>query len=276
MDSTRVWRSLRTLVCVATAIYLIAPMLVVVIMSFSSAAFLSFPPPGFSLQWYESLVTSPYWLSALGTTICVTVPASLLSTALGSAAALVLARSTFPGKTVLKGILVAPIVVPSVIAGAGLFLAFGMAKLNGSLLGLIIAHIVLTVPYVVTTVSAALSTFDFRLEDAAATLGAGMWETFRWVTLPLILPGVLSGFMFSVTVSFDEFVVSNYISSPTVRPVTVQMWSNVLGDVDPTISAIGTILFAASLLGLAVSVYFGRSGPQFAGAPSPATAQGGD
>lgn len=264
-DTMKAWRQFRLIICILVSIFLIAPMLVVVIVSFSSAAFLTFPPPGLSFRWYEKLFTSPYWLSTLATTISVTLPSSFLATALGTAAAVGLSRANFVGKSLISALLVAPIVVPLVIVGASLYLAFGIVDLNGSLLGLIIAHVVLTTPYVVTTVLAVLNTFDQRLEHASLTLGANMWTTFRRITLPIILPGVLSGFMFAVVTSFDELVVSTFISSPTVRPVAVQMWSDVRGDVDPTISAIGTMMFVISLAGLALSLYLGRSGLETTG-----------
>jgi len=122
--------------------------------------------------------------------------------------------------------------------------------LFGTLSGLIVAHAVLTVPYVVATVSGTLIMVDKRLEQAALTLGASPWKTFRRVTLPLILPAVLSGLVFAMVVSFDELVVSLFISTPAVRPVTVEMWSNVRGAVDPTIAAVATVLFTVSLAAL--------------------------
>jgi putative spermidine/putrescine transport system permease protein len=142
------------------------------------------------------------------------------------------------------------VVVPVIITAAAMFGVFRGFGLYGTLAGLIIAHTVLTIPYVVTTVLGSLHMVDEQLENAALTLGATRWSAFWRVVFPLILPAVLSGFLFAMIISFDELVVSMFISSPTLRPVTVQMWSDIRGDVDPTISAIGTVLFLFSLLAL--------------------------
>ena len=248
--SARWWARLRLLVCVLTVIYLVAPLFIVLTISFSSAPFLTFPPPGLSLQWYENLFGNPAWLGSLITSVKILVPSALVATATGTAAAYGLARGEFRGKELLASFILSPLVVPTIIIAVGMFGVFRSIGLYGTLAGLILAHIVLTIPYSMVTVSGALSVVDRRLEDAAATLGAPPWSSFRRVTLPLILPAVLSGLLFSMVVSFDELIVSLFISTPVVRPVTVQMWSDLRGAVDPTISAIAALLFSFSLLAL--------------------------
>ena len=254
---------LRGLICGLLAVYMLAPMVVVVVISFSSAAFLHFPPPGFSLQWYRRLFDTDAWTSSLLVSIEVMVPTALLATTLGTAAAVGLARSNFPGVAVLGAVLMAPIIVPAIIIAAALFTLFQTLRMNGSLQGLIVAHTILTTPYVLATVRNAMETVDRQLEQAALTLGATPWRGFWRVTFPLILPGVLSGLLFATVVSFDELIVSLFISTPEVRPVTVQMWSDVRGAVDPTISAIATLLLAFSFLVLlAEAVLRNRRGRQ--------------
>lgn len=248
LNSELIWRWLRGVIWVLLAIYMFAPMLVVVMISFSSAPFLHFPPPGFSLQWYHRLWITDEWSSSLLTSIEVTLPTGLLATALGTAAAVGLARARFPGAALIGALLMAPMVVPVIIIAAALFTLFQLWDLNGTLQGLILAHTLLTTPYVLANVRNALESVDRQLEAAALTLGATPWRSFWRVTFPLILPGVLSGLLFAMIVSFDELIVSLFISTPEVRPVTVQMWSDVRGDVDPTIAAIATVLFAVSLL----------------------------
>ena len=144
--------------------------------------------------------------------------------------------------------LMLPIVVPSMITAAALFGVYRGLGLNGTLTGLIIGHTVLCLPYVVATVTSALRVQDERLEDAAATLGAPPWATFRHVTLPLVLPAVLSSLLVAMILTFDELIVSLFVSSARVRPVAVQMWSNLLGDFDPTIAAIASVCFLLALL----------------------------
>jgi putative spermidine/putrescine transport system permease protein len=244
------WSLARQAVSALAVIYLVAPLIIVLIISFSSAPFLTFPPPGFSLQWYHNLFNNPAWSGSLMTSVKILVPAALIATITGTAAAYGLVRSSFPGKTAVAALLMAPLVVPVIVTAVGIFGFFRTLGLFGTLSGLIVAHTVLTVPYVVATVSGTLIMVDKRLEQAALTLGASPWKTFRRVTLPLILPAVLSGLVFAMVVSFDELVVSLFISTPAVRPVTVEMWSNVRGAVDPTIAAVATVLFTVSLAAL--------------------------
>ena len=150
----------------------------------------------------------------------------------------------------IGGLLMAPLVVPVIITAAAVFGVFQVWGLYGTIPGLILAHTILTIPYILSTVGTALQLVDRRLEDAAANLGARPFVTFRRVTLPLIMPAVLSGLLFAMVISFDELIMSLFISTPVVRPVTVQMWSNIRGSVDPTIAAIATLLFLFSLLAL--------------------------
>jgi len=239
---------LRGLTISLLAVYMLAPMVVVVVISFSSAAFLHFPPPGFSLQWYQRMFANEAWTSSLLTSVEVMLPTALLATMLGTAAAVGLARSRFPGTAVIGAVLMAPIVVPAIIIAAAVYTLFQAWAMNGTLHGLIVAHTMLTMPYVIATVRGAMETMDRRLEQAALTLGATHWRSFWRVTFPLILPGVLSGLLFAMVVSFDELIVSMFISTPEVHPVTVQMWSDVRGAVDPTISAIATLLFVFSFI----------------------------
>jgi putative spermidine/putrescine transport system permease protein len=212
------------------------------------------------MQWYRKIFADPAWFDSLTTSIEIVVPTGLLAMIIGTAAALGLSRGNIPGKAVITGVLMSPIVVPVIVIAAGMFGAYRIWNLNGTLTGFILAHTVLTVPYVVSTVLASLQMVDEQYEKAALTLGASPWIVFRRIVLPLILPGVLSGLLFAMVISFDELVVSLFIGSPTFRPVTVQMWSDVLGDIDPTIAAIGTLLFLFSLLVLLAEAVMRQTG----------------
>jgi len=247
LRADRVWSALSGVVCAAIVIFLIAPMVIVVIISFSSAPFLMFPPPGFSLQWYEKVFSLPVWVDGLTTSLKVMIPSSLLATALGTAAAIGLARGRFPGRELLTIFIMAPLVVPVIITAAAILATFRSWGLLGTYAGLILAHTMLAVPYVLFTVLAALQLVDDQLESAALTLGATRLKAFWRITLPLVMPAVLSGMLFAMVVSFDELIVSIFISAPAVRPVTVQMWSDVRGDIDPTIAAIGTLILGFSI-----------------------------
>ncbi len=244
------WRALRGTICELVAIYLIAPLVVVIIISFSAAAFLQFPPPGFSLRWYENLFGDPAWTDSIWVSIQILVPSASLATLLGTAASYALVRGRIPGASLIGATLMLPIVVPGILTAAALFGIYRGMGLNGTLTGLIIGHVIITMPYVIATVSSALRTLDSRLEDAASTLGAPPFTAFRRITLPLLLPAVLSGLLFAAVASFDELIVSLFVGTARVRPVPVQMWSNIRGDVDPTIAAIASLCFGVALIAL--------------------------
>jgi putative spermidine/putrescine transport system permease protein len=247
-DGMTPWRLLRGTIVIMVAVFLLAPLAVVVIISFSAAPFLQFPPPGFSLRWYGALFSTPAWTNALWVSIQLMVPSSILATILGTAASYGLVRGRVPGAALIAACLMLPIIVPGMITAAALFGIYRGLGLNGTLTGLIIGHTVLLIPYVLATVSSALRVQDVQLEQAAATLGAPPWATFRYITLPLIMPAVMSALLISMILSFDELIVSLFVSSARVRPVAVQMWSNLLGDFDPTIAAIASVCFLFALL----------------------------
>jgi putative spermidine/putrescine transport system permease protein len=254
----RPWRALRVLVCTLVAIYLLAPLVVVLIISFSSAAFLRFPPPGYSWRWYANLVNDPAWMDAVGVSLRVLVPAALASTALGTAAAVALVRGRILGAGVIGAFLMAPMVVPSIITAAGLYIIYRSLGLNGTLTGMVIGHVIITLPYVFATVASALRSLDPRLEAAAATLGASPVTAFRRITLPLLAPAVLSSLLFAMVLSFDELIISLFIGSARLRTVPVQMWSNIRGDFDPTVAAIASLCFLVALTALALEALLRR------------------
>ena len=240
----------RRIVCGLTVCYLVGPLIIVVILSFSAAQFLTFPPPAFSFQLYRNLLDDPRWGNSFLTSVMIMIPTALAATLAATAAAYGSIRLPPRVATFVSGLILAPIIVPVIITAAAIYGLFQRLQLNGTLAGLILAHIVVTIPYVFITVTAALKAIDPRLEAAARTLGAPLHTAFRRVVLPLIMPAVLSGLLFAMVVSFDELVISLFISTPEVRPLTVQMWSDIMGDVDPTIAAISSLLLGVALLAM--------------------------
>ena len=242
--------------CVLIGIWLTAPTLVVIPMSFTEVKSLAFPPQGFTTEWYSNFFTDPLWHDALITSLKVAVLVTMISVVLGTAAALGLVRGVFPGKSVINGILLTPIIVPVVVVGVGLFAVYLKWRLAGTIGGFVAAHTALALPFVVVTVGASVRTLDRRLELAAANLGAGPWTTFRTVTLPLIRPGVIAGALFAFITSFDEIVVSLFLQSPSVRTLPVQMYSSVTRDIDPTLAAAASmiIVFTTSLILLSMAL----------------------
>jgi putative spermidine/putrescine transport system permease protein len=227
---------------------LIAPIIVVVLLSFSSASYLTFPPPAFGVRWYREYLGSRDWLAATGLSIEVAVSVVILSTVLGTAATLGLARLPPAIRMVATGLILSPLVVPVIIVAIGVYYAFARYGLVGTPLGLVLAHTCLAIPFVVTSVGASLAGFDRRLEMAALSLGATPWGTFRQVTLPLILPGVLVGALFAFITSFDELVVSLFLSGANAVTLPRRMWEDLRYALDPTIAAVSTLTILVTVV----------------------------
>jgi putative spermidine/putrescine transport system permease protein len=228
--------------------FLVFPVFVVAPVSFSSAKYLQFPPPGWSLQWYENYFSRPGWIPATFVSIRVAIITTILATILGTAASLALVRGRFPGRNAVNSFMVSPLVVPGIIVAIGVYFVYAQAKLVGNPLGLALAHTALALPFVVTNVSATLHGFDERLEYAAMNLGANRWQTFRRVTLPIIRPGVFAGALFAFITSFDELIVALFVSGTGAVTLPRRMWDSLRLEIDPTIAAVSTILIAVSTL----------------------------
>ena len=243
------WWALRVF-CVLLLIFLLLPILVIIPLSFSSSSFLAYPMPGWSLQWYDNLFTSPEWVRAAKNSFIVAPSAALIATVLGTVAAVGLARVQFFGKGLLMSILILPMVVPVVVVAIATYLLFAKVGLSDSYTGLIIVHAALGAPFVLTTVIATLQNFNQNLVRASRSLGAGPIETFFRVTLPVIAPGVISGALFAFAISFDEVVVTLFLAGPTQTTLPRQMFTGIRENITPTIAAVATLLiiFTTSLM----------------------------
>jgi putative spermidine/putrescine transport system permease protein len=238
-----------TWVCgVAVLFFLLVPILAIVPLSFSSGNFLTYPLPGFSLRWYEELLTSEKWIPALRNSMIIGISATVLATILGTLAAIGLSRARFPFKPVVMALLLSPMIVPVVITAIGVYFFFAPLGLSNSFSGLIIAHTVLGAPFVVITVSATLAHFDVGMARAAASLGAPPLTAFFRVILPLIMPGVASGALFAFATSFDEVVVALMIAGPEQRTLPREMFSGIRESINPTITAVATVLILTSVV----------------------------
>lgn len=253
------------LLCGAVFVFLLVPVLAVIPLSFNAGSFLTYPMTGFSLRWYEDFLTSPRWLPALWNSVFVGSVSTVVATALGTAAALGLDRMGGVARQALHALFLMPIVVPVVVIGSSLYALFAALGLTASYLGLILAHSLLGAPFVVITVAATLSGFDRRLLRAAMSLGATPWQAFRRVTLPLILPGVVSGGIFAFATSFDEIVVTLFIAGPQQRTLPLQMFDGVREQISPTITAAATLLFLVSVALVAVIEWLRRRSERLRG-----------
>ncbi len=234
-------------------LYLIFPILVIIPVSFSAARYLTFPPPGFSLRWYANFFGRSDWRSAAWLSVWVACSVTVLACVLGTPAAFGLVRGRFPGKRLINGFILSPIIVPGIIVAVGVYFIYARVGLIGSPYALVMAHTCLAAPFVVINVSAALYGFDDRLEHAAASLGATPWAAFWQVTFPLIRPGILAGAIFALITSFDELLVALFVSGSSAVTLPRLMWEELHQDIDPTIAAVSTLLIVLTTL-LLISV----------------------
>ena len=228
-------------------VFLVAPILIIVPLSFSSGSFFYYPLPGFSLRWYEDFFTSSFWLPSVWNSLIVGTSATRARDAARHAGRARTVARALSGPGLLLALLISPMVVPVIIVAVGVYFAFAPLGLTDGYAGLILAHTTLAAPFVVVTVLATLSGFDRTLLRAAASLGAPPLTAFRRVTLPLILPGVLSGAVFAFAASFDEVVVALLIAGPGQRTLPRQMFSGINDNISLTITAAATMLIAISL-----------------------------
>jgi len=253
----RVSRYLLALFGGAVILFLCLPIVVVVPMSFSSASSLEFPPPGLSLRWYQSFFGDPRWLRAAAISGLVALASSIAALVLGSVAAYGLVRGSFRGRALLEGNFVAPLILPPVITAVALYIFFAKIGLLGTIPGLIVAHTVLTVPYVVLLMSVAIRQFDARIEQVAYSLGASWFRMFRSVLLPNLLPSVLAAWIFAFIISFDEVIVTIFLAG-AYDTIPKRMFNELILQVNPTITAIATLLIALSVVTIGIVAWLMR------------------
>ncbi|MBB4233239.1 ABC transporter permease subunit [Rhizobium mongolense] len=227
---------------VAIMFFLLFPGVVVIAMSFSPGTFLEFPPSSLSLQWYVSFFGNPSWYDAMMTSIEIGLVVAALSTFAGTLAAYGISRSGPGMRSALTMAVLAPITFPVIVVGIGTYLGLVKLGLIGTETGIVLAHSIGAIGYVVVIVSATLANFDRRLEDAARSMRANPLQTFARVTLPLIRPGIIGGAVFAFLHSFDEVVITSLIGGLSIRTLPLKMWQNMRHQLDPTIAAVASLL----------------------------------
>ena len=274
----RVWHYTYLVICTLIFVFLIAPILIIIPLSFNAEPYftftqkmLSFDPTGYSARWYDMLLTfgmtdpdttrdsswwsdvwnNAAWVRAAKNSVIIGFFATILAAALGTLAALGLSRPEMPYRRAIMAILISPMIVPIIITATGLFFFYSKTGLSGSYFGIILAHATLGIPFVIITVTATLVGFDHSLTRASASLGANPSTTFRKITLPLILPGVISGGLFAFVTSFDEVVVVLFVAAHDQQTIPRQMWNGIREQISPAILAVATILVIISVLLLA-------------------------
>ena len=253
----RVWHYTYLFFCGLVFFFLIAPLFVILPLSFNaeqyihfSAKMLALDPEGFSLRWYEDMIygTKNPWGLATKNSLIIAFFATIGSTLLGTVAALGLSSRHMPYKAAFMALLISPMIVPLIISGTAIFFFMAKVGLAATHTGIIIAHIILGTPFVVITVTAILTGFDHSVTRAAASLGSNPVNTFRKITLPLIMPGVISGALFAFVTSFDEVIVVLFLAGLENTTIPIQMWVGLREQLSPTILAVATCLIVMSTL----------------------------
>jgi putative spermidine/putrescine transport system permease protein len=234
-------------------VFLCFPLVIIFILAFSDSPFLKFPPTGLSLRWFENYFARPDWTGATLTSFKVALMTMVIATVVGTLAATAVVRFDFPGKGLLVGLMISPIVVPTVVLAIAIYFLYARLGLVGSYIGLVAAHVVLAIPFVLVVVSSALRSVDTTLERAAQTLGASPVSAFVRITIPAIRPAILTAGFFAFLASFDELVVALFIAGTGSKTLPKRMWEGIREEIDPTTAAVAAMLITLTLVLLLVS-----------------------
>ncbi|MFT4783463.1 MAG: putative spermidine/putrescine transport system permease protein [Paracoccaceae bacterium] len=270
----RIWHYVYLVLCAAIFFFLIAPILIIIPLSFNAEPYFTFTPEmlsfdaeGYSTRWYDLLLTfgmdapelerdgnwwsdawaNSAWITAAKNSVIIGFFSTILATCLGTLAALGLSRSEMPYRRTIMAILISPMIVPIIIVATGMFFFYSSIGLAGSYVGIVMAHATLGIPFVIITVTATLVGFDHSLTRAAANLGATPTTTFFKIVMPLILPGIISGGLFAFVTSFDEVVVVLFVADFDQQTIPRQMWNGIREQISPAILAVATILVVFSI-----------------------------
>ena len=274
----KTWFVTFRVICGLILLYLITPILVIIPLSFNSEPYFTYPMPGFSFRWYEDFFVgekSDVWMLAIRNSVIIAIFATIISTFLGTVAAVGLSNSRLPAKTLLMGLLISPMIVPLVITAVGMYFFYSLIGVTPRqlaeiwsglhLLPLILAHAALGTPFVVITVTATLVGFDRSLTRAASSLGADPVTTFFKVTVPLVLPGMISGALFAFITSFDEVVIVLFLAGAEEYTIPRQMFSGIREQISPTILAVATVLVVLSIILLTTLEFLRRRNERMRG-----------
>ncbi len=232
---------------VAVAAFMLVPLLVVIASSLSVSEFLVFPPPGLSLRWYGEILGSEAYINAGWTSLKLALITVCLALSLGTPAAIALSRFRFRGRNALESVFVSPLILPSLIFAIGLLIVFSRYAGGPSLTGLVIGHTVITMPYVIRTVSANLADIDPHLDEAARIMGARWWQRYLLVILPQCRTGMAAGAFFAFNISFDDAVIALFMRAPNVETLPMRIYSTLEFSPDPSVAAVSTIMILMTM-----------------------------
>jgi putative spermidine/putrescine transport system permease protein len=247
-----------SIVPLATIAFLLVPMLIVVVLSFSAGQLLEFPPPGFSLKWYRALIADRELVESLYVSLWIAGWSSTVALVLGTATAYAVGRHEFPGRHLAQILVVAPLIIPYVVLALGLLRLFSLLRIRGSVASIAIGHIIVVLPFVVLLILPGFALLGRSIEEAAVTLGANRLVTFYRITAPLIKRNLVAAWVFAFIVSFDEFVVAYFLSGPLSMTLPVKMYAMLSDRVDPGISALSTLTVFVAVAGTLLYLEYGE------------------
>ncbi|OXM82778.1 ABC transporter permease [Paenibacillus rigui] len=228
--------------------FVISPLLIIIPTSLTSVKYLSFPPVGFSLQWYSKIFDRPEFVDSFIFSLQLAALTAVISTLIGTLAGLALHKYKFRGSGVINAMILSPLTVPALIIGIAALLFFTRIGLAGTFLGLLLSHVLISIPYVVRLVLTGLSSFDYTLERAAYIMGAKPYHVFKDITLPLLKPAIMSGMIFAFLTSFDNVTVSLFLVSPTTTTLPLAIFSYMQEILDPLVASISSVVILVSLI----------------------------
>ena len=229
-------------------IFMLAPLVVVCLVAFTSKGYISMPTDGFSLRWFKVILDNPHFIDAFYLSVFLGLASATIAIALALPASLAFARYNFPGRSAFMAFFLSPLMVPHIVLGVS-FLSF-LTKIGwyGTFIGLVLCHVIIIMPYALRLVLASVTGLDRSAESAAISLGASNWITFRRITFPMIVPGVAGGWVLAFITSFDELTMSVFVASPSTTTLPVRMYQHITETIDPLIASLSAVLIFVTMI----------------------------
>ena len=242
---------------VLVVLFLVAPLVILVIQSFTNESYLSFPPPSFGVRWYREVLTAEHWRESIVLSVIIATVVTPLSLVVGSLVAFGLDRGPLKGRHGMFAIMISPMVLPHIVLGLGIFRIALQLGISDSMIAFIPAHLTITIPFVIISVGASLQNYDVGLEEAAMSLGASRFRAVWHITLPIIRPGLIAGAIFSFIISFDEFIITFFLAT-FQRTLPLEMFSTLMFQVQPSIASISALTLAVTAALTAALMFQGQ------------------
>lgn len=239
-------------------IFLLAPLIIIPILSFGESSWFEFPPTNFSLKWYKELFSSRDWLDPVLNSLKIAIPVVIISLIIATPVSYVITRGTGKGKEILNSLFSTPMLMPHIVFAVAVYSVYLTFNINGTLFGIVMAHVVIALPFVITNISNALRTMNIAIEQAALSCGAGHLTTFFKITLPITKNGFISGAIYAFIMSWDDVIIAIFITTPKTMTLPVKMWNSLNMDFSPMLAAVSTILLIIVIIILLILTLTGN------------------